>query len=209
MKNSVKFTFDTHFDGGAPEVVTTDTRSRKSYSSDEIEQLKLEAREQGRKDGNVLAAQALAASIGQVASAVLAAIEAMDAEVELIRAEAADLALAATKKLAGAALSNAPEAEIIETLRMALSQAVGEPRVVVKTPPTLSAKIESRAAEIASEQGFEGRIQFVGDNGLAGADCRIEWRGGGIEHAHQKIESALTQLIERRFDRADDARSRE
>jgi flagellar assembly protein FliH len=201
MKNSVKFTFDTHFDGAPAERAAPDARSRKSYSSDEIEQLKLEAREQGRKDGDILASQALAQSIGQVASAVLAAIEAMDAEVELIRSEAADLAFAASKKLAGAALSNAPEAEIVETLRMALSQAVGEPRVVVKTPPMLSAKIESRAAEIASEQGFEGRIQFVGDSGLAGADCRIEWRGGGIERAQATIEQALDDLVARRFSR--------
>ena len=47
---------------------------------------------------------------------MLAAIEAMDGEVERVRAEAASLALAAAKKLAGAALDHAPEAEIAEAL---------------------------------------------------------------------------------------------
>ena len=48
MKNSVKFTFDTDFDdrndNGA------DARARKSFSTDEIEKLKRDAREEGRKN---------------------------------------------------------------------------------------------------------------------------------------------------------------
>src|SRR5215510_3253495 len=110
MKNSVKFTFDTDFDdrndNGA------DARARKSFSTDEIEKLKRDAREEGRKNADILATQAVASSIGQVAAAMHAAIEAMDDEVELIRTEAAALALAAAKKLAGAALNHAPEEEI-------------------------------------------------------------------------------------------------
>jgi flagellar assembly protein FliH len=200
MKNAVKFTFDNHFDGGGPvETVQPDARSRKSYSADEIERLKHEAHNEGRKHADVLASQAMAAAIGEVAAAVHAAIAAMDGEVEAMRAEAAGLALAAAKTLAGAALSSAPEAEIIEAMRTALHQAVGEPRVVVKTTPLLSKRIESRAAEIASEQGFEGRMQFIGDAALKGADCRIEWRGGGIERSHDIIENALSDLIVRRF----------
>ncbi len=209
MKNSVKFTFDTHFDGGAPESVRPEARSRKSYSADEIEQLKQEAREEGRREGDVLATQAVAASIGQVAAAVHAAIEAMDAEVESIRGEAAQLSFVAAKTLAGAALKSAPEAEIAEALRVALHQAVGEPRVVVKTPPELSQRIESRAAEIAAEQGFEGRMQFVSDASLTGADCRIEWRGGGIERTHHIIETALADLIARRFGRVREPQTKE
>ena len=209
MKNSVKFTFDTHFDGGAAETARPEARSRKSYSADEIDQLRQESREEGRREGDVLAAQAVAASIGQVAAAVHAAIEAMDAEVESIRGEAAQLSFVAAKRLAGAALENAPEAEIVEALRVALHQAVGEPRVVVKTPPVLSQRIERRAAEIAAEQGFEGRMQFVSDASLTGADCRIEWRGGGIERAYHIIEAALADLIMRRFGRENEPQIKE
>ena len=202
MKNATKFTFDTHFDGGEAESSRPETRSRKSYSAEEIEALRAEAREEGKKDGDVRAAQAVAASIGQVAAAVHAAIQAMDAEIEVIRAEAADLALAAARKLAGAALATAPEAEIEEALHAALHQAVGEPRVFVKTASHLAEAIQARAAEIAAEQGFEGRLQVAADAKLAGADCRIEWRGGGMERSHQAIDEALADLIARRFSRA-------
>jgi len=209
MRNSVKFTFDTHFDDRATEAAAGNARARKSLSADEIEALKGDAREEGRKQADILATQAVAASIGQVAAAMLAAIEAIDGEVERLRTEAAGLALAAAKKLAGAALSHAPEAEIVEALKVALHHAIGEPRVVVKTPPALAKAIEQYAAGIATEQGFEGRIQIVADSDLSGADCRIEWRGGGIERSHSLIENALADLIARRFGRAEEPQSKE
>jgi flagellar assembly protein FliH len=202
MNNAVKFTFDTHFDSGAPEVARVDPRSRRSYSADEIDAIRREAREEGRRDGDVRASQAIAASIGQVAGAVHSAIAAMDGEIEAIRAEAAALAIAAAKTLAHAALRHAPENEIAEALHVALHQAIGEPRVVVKTSPLLAESIQERANEIAQSEGYEGRMQFLGDSGLEGADCRIEWRGGGIERAQAAIEQGLDDLVARRFTRA-------
>jgi flagellar assembly protein FliH len=207
MRNSVKFTFDTDFDDRAAE--EAEARARKSFSPEEIETLKRDAREEGRKHADILATQAVAASIGQVAAAMLAAIEAMDGEIERLRAEAAGFALAAARKLAGAALEHAPESEIAEALNVALHHAIGEARVVVKTPPALAKSIEGRAAEIAAEQGFEGRIQVAGDHTLSGADCRIEWRGGGVERSHSMIENALADLITRRFGRVPDSQDKE
>ena len=199
MNTTVKFTFDTHFDGADPRSEKKQARSRKSYSVEEIDAMKHEAREEGRVDGDVRANHAIAASIGQVAAAVFAAIEAMDGEIECIRAEAAGLAIIAAKKLAHAALASAPEIEIEEALRAALHQAIGEPRVVVTTSPLIARKIQERADDIAHHQGYEGRMQFVPDDGMANADCRIEWRGGGIERAQSAIESALADLMARRF----------
>jgi flagellar assembly protein FliH len=198
MKTVTKFTFDTHFDAG-DEQQAANARSRKSYSPEEIEAFRKQARDEGRKDGDIRAAQAVAASIGQVAAAVLSAINAMKGEVESIRTEAAGLALAATRKLAGAALAATPEAEIAEALEAAMQQAVSEPRLLIKTAPRLAVAIEARAAKLAAEHGFEGRMQFLPDPKLRDSDCRIEWRGGGLERSHQAIDAALADLIARRF----------
>ena len=203
MNTTVKFTFDTHFDGPNPRNEKSEARSRKSYSAEEIESMKREACEEGRRQGDVLATHAITASIGQVAAAVHAAIQAMDGEIELIRAEAAGLAITAAKKLAHAALAAAPEAEIEEALRVALHQAIGEPRVIVTTASLIAHKIQERADDIAHHEGYEGRMQFVPDDGLANADCRVEWRGGGIERAQSAIESALADLMARRFPQSD------
>jgi flagellar assembly protein FliH len=196
--SAVKFTFDTDFDR-APDDARTRERARKSYSPEELDALLTGAREEGRRHGDVLAMQQMAAAMGQIAAAVAGAIQTLDAEFEQMRAEAAALALAAAKKLAGAALSASPETEIFDALRSALHQAIGEPRVVVRTNTTLAQRLEQGAAEIAGHEGYEGRVHFVADPALAGADCRIEWRGGGIERAHSAIESALSDLILRRF----------
>ena len=40
---------------------------------------------------------------------------------------------------------------------------------------------------------------LAADPAIAGADCRIEWRGGGSERSEAAIEAALDALIARRF----------
>ena len=77
MNTTVKFTFDTHFDGPDPRNEKSPVRSRKSYSAEEIDALKHEAREEGRVYGVVRANHAIAASIGQVAAAGFAATDAL------------------------------------------------------------------------------------------------------------------------------------
>src|SRR5262245_31902035 len=102
--NQVKFTFDTHFDSGTGEPVAySEKRSRKIYSSDEIDAMCVRAREEERSGGEIRAKQAMAAAISQLASAV----ETIENQVEAIRSEAAQLALAAARLLAGAALNSA------------------------------------------------------------------------------------------------------
>ena len=195
---ATKFTFDTHFDTGVSRT-DAEKRSRRSYSADEIEAIRHSAYGDGQSANAILAQQAVAASLSQVSAAVHTAISTMDAEIEAIRAEAADLALACARKLAGAALAHAPAAEVTDVLRLALHEAIAEPRIIVKVAPALADEIKHRATEVAADEGYEGRIQFAPDAALTGADCRIEWKGGGIERNLAAIEHALTDLILRRF----------
>ena len=52
---------------------------------------------------------------------------------------------------------------------------------------------------IAQEEGYDGRVMLAADPAMTGADCRIEWRGGGAERSEAAIEAALDALIENRF----------
>jgi flagellar assembly protein FliH len=199
--SAVKFTFDTHFESGAARA-DAERRSRKSYSAEEIASIREQGRTDGFKSGEVLAQQAMAAALAQLSGAVMRAIEMMDTDVEAMRAEAANLAFACARKLAGAALAAAPESEIVSVLRLAMHEAIAEPRIVVKTTPALADEIRRRAAEVAQDEGYDGRIQFAPDGELSGADCRIEWKGGGMEKSLAAIETHLSELIRRRFARA-------
>lgn len=198
--NAVKFTFDTHFETGAARADAA-KRSRRSYSADELELIKRASFGEGQASAEIVAQQAMAQSLAHLSAAVLQAIKTVDAHTEAVREEAVQLAFACARKLGGAALAAVPADEIVEVLRLALHEAIAEPRIVVKTPPALAEEIKARAAEIAHDEGYEGRIQFAPDPTLTGADCRIEWKGGGIEKSSVAIDHALSELIRRRFPR--------
>jgi flagellar assembly protein FliH len=121
-----------------------------------------------------------------------------------VRADAALLALAAAKKIAAAALEAIPAAEVESALRQAMHQAVGEPRVILRAAPDVVAALESRVADIAHEEGYEGRVMLAADPTLRGGDCRIEWRGGGSERSEAALESAIGGLIARYFSNSAD-----
>jgi flagellar assembly protein FliH len=195
--NARKFTFDTSFDEDAPRG-NGDARKRR-FSSEDVESARAAGYDEGRRSADVRANEALAAALGQVAGAMGQAIHAMDREIETMRAEAAQFAFAAARKLAGAALAHAPEAEIADTLRAALHQAISETHVTVKAHPALIQSLQEKLVDVPHHEGYDGKLRFVPDPALSGADCRIEWRGGGVERAHSRIEESLAELIARRF----------
>jgi flagellar assembly protein FliH len=206
MTSANKYTFDVEF---RPEgdLISNAARARqkKAYTHDEIDQLCARAREQGMKAGQVRAQEAIAASAQDAVSALRNVLSRTSQDIEQVRAEAAEIALTAAKKLARAALSSLPQAEIETALRDAMHQALGEPRIVLRTAPGVAEAISARLNDIAHDEGFDGRVQISGDPTLKGSDCRIEWRGGGAERSEQTIENTLQELIARHF--ADGARS--
>jgi flagellar assembly protein FliH len=197
---ATKYTFDTEF---RPEgdLISNAARERqkKAYSHAEIDQLCARARDQGMKAGQVRAQEAIAAGTLDVAAVLKDVLARSSKDVEQIRADAAGIALVAAKKLARAALATLPQAEIEIALREAMHQAIGEPRIVLRTAQGVADAIAARLNEIAHDEGFDGRVQISGDPALKGTDCRIEWRGGGAERSESAIENALQDLIARHF----------
>jgi flagellar assembly protein FliH len=206
MTTASKYTFDVEF---RPEgdLISNAARARqkKVYTHDEIDQLCARAREQGMKAGQVRAQEAIAASAQDAVTALKTVLTRTAQDIEQVRAEAAAIAMMAAKKLARAALATLPQAEIETALRDAMHQALGEPRIVLRTAPGVADAISARLNDIAHDEGFDGRVQISGDPALKGSDCRIEWRGGGAERSEQTIENTLQELIARHF--ADGARS--
>jgi flagellar assembly protein FliH len=72
----------------------------------------------------------------------------------------------------------------------------------LRASPAIAEAITERLADIAHEEGYDGRIQISADPALKGTDCRIEWRGGGAERNESAIEAALNEIITRRFEGA-------
>jgi flagellar assembly protein FliH len=198
--NATKFRFDTVFADEHGFVADTDRGpKRRSLSDSEIDDLCAAARAEGRTAGEILAAEAIASGTRDAAAAVEKALGLMTRERRVLRSEAAAIALAVARKLAHAAMSAWPAADVEAALRDAMHQAIGEPRIVLRAAPVVIDALASRIADIAQEEAYEGRVQTTADPALQRADCRIEWRGGGAERAEQSIDAALELMIARHF----------
>jgi flagellar assembly protein FliH len=195
-----KFNFDVEFRDGA-DLYSNDARERqkKSLTQEEIDGLCAAARAEGLHAGEVRALEQVAAGACEAAQAIAEALAQTTTAFESIRAEAAQVALAAASKLARAALATAPQTEVEAVLREAMHQAIGEPRILLRTSPAVAEAISGRLAEIAHEEGYDGRVQISAEPSLESADCRIEWRGGGAERSEAAIERVIAELIARRF----------
>ncbi len=195
-----KFLFDTEFRSEG-DLVSNAARARqkKVYAQEDIDALCARARSEGLKSGQVRAQETLAAATGDLAQALHAVLSQTHADIEAVRAEAVAIGVAAARKLSRAAIAAAPQGEVEATLREAIHQAIGEPRIVLRAASAVIAALEPIVADITSEEGFDGRVMLSPDPHLQAADCRIEWRGAGAEHSQSAIEAVLDALIARRF----------
>jgi flagellar assembly protein FliH len=200
MRPGAKFTFDTEFHaGGERRTAEAERRQKKTLTVDELDTLKAAARAEGEGSAAARAAEAIDRAISALTIAVRAVADQSHAEIEAVRAEAAAIALAAAAKLAARAVAALPQDDVEAALRDAMHQAIGEPRLTLRASPEIAALIEPRLSDIAHEEGYDGRIHLTADPHFHGADCRIEWRGGGAERSFEAIEAALDQIIEQRF----------
>lgn len=200
-----KFTFDTEFTGGeARPTAAARARQKQTLTTEELEKLQASARSEGENNATVRAAEALDRTIAALTITIRAALDNSHAQVEALRAEAAELALAMAKKIAPAALAALPAGDVEIALRQAMHQAIGEPRITLRAAPAVVDALEARLTDIAHEEAYEGRVMIAADAAMTGADCRIEWRGGGAERSEKAIEDALTALIAHRFSHNDD-----
>ena len=200
MSAASKYTFDVEFRRDGDLVSSTArARQKKVYSTEEIDALTANAHEQGRQEGGVRANEALSAEVSKLC-VVLAELLACSRQANAaMREEASLLALAAGRKLAGAALAQFPAADVETALRDALRHAIGEPRIVINASRSVVDVLAPRLSEIQQQEGFEGRVVLAADPMLAAADCRIDWRGGGAARTQSAIEGAIAELVMRRF----------
>jgi flagellar assembly protein FliH len=196
-----KFKFDTEFhaQGGEQISMAARARQKKTLTQDEIDQMSSRARAEGMKAGEARALEAIAQAERDLANILREALARTHNDIEHVRQEAAELAFAVARKLAPMALDALPAADVELALREAMHQAIGEPRVVLRASPRVIEALSGRIEEIAHEEGFDGRVIAAADPAFNGADCRIEWRGGGAERSADIIEQALAALVARRF----------
>ena len=172
-----KFSFDLSFDG-ADDVVAASRTRKALYSASEVDKIRAEAFEDGRRaateaqEGERLA---LTRDIGQ---SVRQAVEHLSKTAAAHRANLAELALIAARKIAGAALDRFPEAPAKAAFDALLSEVQAEPRLMVRASEAAVERVEAALAEAAEAAGYAGLTVVRADPGLAGAAFVFEWGEG-------------------------------
>ncbi|MDR3527750.1 MAG: FliH/SctL family protein [Rhizomicrobium sp.] len=198
MAEITKFKFDTEFRVEGDLVSNAArARQRKVMTQEELDHMLNRARESGMKMGQVRAAEATASAVQQLCAIVQDAMGRAQDQLEIMRQEASELALVAAKKLAHVAVRLAPEGDVELVLREAMHQAIAEPRITLRAAPAVVEAIKDKLEELSLDVGYEGRLVATSDGSIMGADCRIEWRGGGAERSMEKLEEAIEEVISR------------
>jgi flagellar assembly protein FliH len=199
-KLSQKFLFDVSFDG------PPDARARGPVTPAEprVGRAELAAAEaaahaQGHAAGT---AEAVAAhqhrvaaaldALGEHAAMLLADRGAAQRDAELL---AIELTRTIVGKLFPALTRKNGLAEIAALVTQCMREAVDEPRLVLRVPDALFEAAQQQIAPLAASTGYPGKLVILGDEALAGSDCRIEWADGGAERdtarTRQEIDSTL------------------
>lgn len=156
-------------------------------------------------------AQGYEAGLAQARSerevALLSAVDALQASIEIIDAqfsevservtgEAAEIALAAADLIAGRAVEIAPGAAIDEAIGRVLGQVARGTELQVRVHPDLLDDIEARIADRQSRDRRKLNLTVVPDETIALGDARIGWEEGGLALDASARRRAVAEELE-------------
>jgi len=202
MTSNSKFLFDTEFAVASRR--RTPERPQPRYTEEELAAARGDGQragvEMGLAQARGEAAHAAAQALERIAAGMAELAQRQEAALEGVRAEAARLALAIARRLAGELLRRQPEAEIEALVGQLLQQLPGEPRVVVRVAEGLVQGLSERLDEIAIANAFAGRVVLLGEPHLREADARIEWADGGAERNFEELMAQVEESVRRYCD---------
>jgi flagellar assembly protein FliH len=172
-----KFTFDTEFDGSTPAAGNT---YKRLFTSDEVAALGAKARAEGEAAAMQSIEAQTARALDDLAGAARAALPTLAAAAHQHRVGAAELALACARQIADAACDRFPEAP---------------PRLTLRAPAELLARLQSALTETAEAIGYSGQILARADPDLPAAAFVLDWGDGSASFdpagAAQRVAEAL------------------
>ncbi len=214
MAKMEKFLFDTEFevddeDWDKEEVVEApDPDTLPHYSENEMRTALQEAREASHAEGLAIGLSQARSEIASFASQEMVKIgrqierlaDAEASNIDIARREAAGLALAVGRRLAGALIDRHPlafaEQMIAETLSH-LTETLRDSRIVIRVGPELVEPLSAHIAAITAKVAFTGQAIVIGEDGFAAGDCRVEWAHGGAERLMAEIDGWVGDALNR------------
>lgn len=188
------FAFDREFAADGT-ILRDGERIRRVLTESEAKAMADDAATNALKGEEADAARVSADALKQISARIQALHARLDQESEALREDAARLALAAARAIAGAALEQYGEETIEACVREALSDLRAEPRIAVRVAPALADSVAERLYAFARDEGLDGAIVVRSDEEVDQGDCVLEWRSGAIERTASEIETRIADVV--------------
>ncbi len=187
-----RFAFDTEF---APDGAILSEGGGRRVTPEELDAARTHAFEQGKADAQAAAERAAAAALKQVADAAGALLRQLHEERAAMRAEAAGLALAAARKISGAALASFGEDRALGAIEQTLDMLRSAPRLIVRVAPDKVDALKPRIEALAAEQAFAGAILVRPDPRAGAGAVSIDWGDGAVTLDPAEADARITDLV--------------
>ncbi len=192
MANVRKYAFDTEF---APDGAIV-REAPKRLDPDEVEAERKVAYASGAQDATAKAEREIAAALEALADAASAVLTRLDAESQAMREEAARVALAAARKIAGAALDAFGEERAIAAIESAMDALRHQPRLVVKLSPEAATLLKPRIDEMVASHAYAGAVLVRTEPNLRKGEVVIDWSDGVIAMNPEDAAVRIEKLVE-------------
>lgn len=168
---------------------------RKFFSREEADQIAAKARSEGEKRAE---AKGFAA-VDKVAAQLSPVQAQLAAAATTLRQEAAELAMIAARKIAGAALDKNGEEAAAAAIANAVRQLKGNPVVIISIAPDSLPQIERRLEQLR-RHGIGATLQFVGDPNAKTGDWHVSWGEGATGFSRDAVAAAIENALKVRLD---------
>ncbi|MEI9891256.1 MAG: flagellar assembly protein FliH, partial [Caulobacteraceae bacterium] len=189
-----KFSFDTVFEEDGR--VIAPVRVKKNFTAEEVEAIRAECFAEGERSVVALAQQAQAVALGDLADVARMALSALAEVAHQHRAGSARLALAAARKIAGAALDRFPEAPLQAAVDSLAREVEAVPRLVLRCAPESLEVMQTALGHAAEAAGYPGQILAKADSALKPAAFVLDWGDGSAAFDPEQAAARVAQALE-------------
>ncbi len=191
MSNVRRYAFDTEF---APDGEIMREAPRRT--PEEVESANAAAYERGKQDALAQAERRAAAALEAIADAASGVLTRLEVESQAMRAEAAQVALAAARKIAGASLSAFGPERAAQAIELAMDTLRHQPRLLVKLPPDVAEALKPRIAAMCETHAYASAVLVRAEPGLKTGEVVIDWSDGVIAMDPSDATRRIEELID-------------
>lgn len=190
-----KYAFDTEFALNG-EILRDPHGKPTRFTVEELEKECAAAYERGKKDALAEAERAAAAALKQLADNAAALLAALDKESKALRADAVHVALAAARKISGAALDAYGPDLAATAIEAAMDALRHQPRLLVRVSEATAETLRPRLESITEAHAYAGAVLLRPEPSMKAGEIVIDWSDGVVSLDPQDVAKRVEALME-------------